>query len=250
MSKTDTHTILFAADTHFHLEPIPGEAERLSRFLDFLEMAEDADELVLLGDIFDFWFDYPHFRLKGYESLLIALDRVRAAGVAIHFVGGNHDIWAADYMHSRYGCALIDGDLRLERQDLRLRLTHGDGLLVRDRPYQAFRWLVRRRLGILFAKAWHPELLYAFSKRLSHTSRKAKRDEAVIIEQRAEAYLDRADDGWDLLLMGHLHHPFRIERDGRVIAALGSWFGESSYGILREGRFELLDFAADPHPLR
>ncbi len=249
MSKTDEQTVLFVADTHFHLEPQPGEAERLSLFLDFLDMARGADELVLLGDIFDFWFDYPHFRLKGYESLLIALDRVRDAGVGLHFIGGNHDVWAADYMHRRYGCTPAGDALDLERQGLRLHLTHGDGLLLRDRPYQAFRWLVRQPAGVLFAKLWHPELLYAFSKRLSHTSRRAQRDEAEVIERRAQAYLVRARGDWDLMLMGHLHHPFRYERNGRTFAALGSWFGGASYGMLKGGRFELLDFAADPRPL-
>ena len=68
-----------------------------------LELARSADHLVLLGDIFDFWFDYPHFRLKGYDALLNALDLVRDAGTRIHFIGGNHDIWAAGYLHQRYG---------------------------------------------------------------------------------------------------------------------------------------------------
>lgn len=249
MSKADAQIILFVSDTHFHLEPPADETERLALFLDFLDMARGADELVLLGDVFDFWFDYPHFRLKGYESLLSALGRVRDAGVALQFIGGNHDVWAADYMHRRYGCVPAGDALDLERQGRRLHLTHGDGLLLRDRPYQAFRWLVRQPPAVFFAKIWHPELLYAFSRSLSHTSRKAKRDEAVVIERRAESYLASAHDDWDLMLMGHLHHPFRIERDGRVFAALGSWFGEASYGMMRGGRFELLDFAADPHPL-
>jgi len=249
MSKTDPHTILFVSDTHFHLEPQSDELARVELFLDFLAMACKADELVLLGDIFDFWFDYPHFRLKGYERLLIALDSVRDAGTVIHFIGGNHDIWAADYMHRRYGCSPGGDATTLSLQGRRMHLVHGDGLLLRDRPYQAFRWLVRQPQGIAFAKSLHPEILFAFSRWLSHTSRKASRDEGAVIENRAEAYLARATSDWDMMLIGHLHHAFQTERDGRTLAALGSWFDEASYGMMREGRFQLLDFAADPHPL-
>ena len=248
MGKADQHTVLFVSDTHFHLEPEPDEGERIALFLEFLEMARRADELVLLGDIFDFWFDYPHFRLKGYEKLLIALDEVRDSGTRMHFVGGNHDIWAADYMHHRFGCAPGGGSTTLETQGRRLRLVHGDGLLIRDRLYSTFRWLVRQRAGIALAKSLHPELLFAFSHWLSHTSRQVTRDEAATIERRAAAYLERKMGDWDLLLIGHLHHAFQLTRGDRTLAALGSWFDEASYGLLREGRFELLDFVDDPRP--
>ncbi|MBK7701724.1 MAG: metallophosphoesterase [bacterium] len=192
MFKNDEHTILVAGDTHFKLRPDPAEVRRRDLFLSFLEAARDADELVLLGDVFDFWFDYPHFRLRGYDELLTALDGVRDAGVRLHFVGGNHDIWAA-------------------------------------------------RL--------HPELLYAFSHWLSHASRQASRDERHLIEKRARRHLARARGEWDLLLIGHVHHAFRIAEGGREMAALGSWFaGEASYAIVQGGRFELRDFAAEPRP--
>lgn len=249
MGKADQHTVLFVSDTHFHLEPESGEMERIALFLEFLKMAGRADELVLLGDIFDFWFDYPHFRLKGYEKLLAGLDELCECGTRMHFIGGNHDIWAADYMHRRYGCPPGGKAMTMETHGLRLRLEHGDGLLIRDWLYSTFRWLVRRRAGIAFAKALHPELLFAFSRWLSYSSRQVSRDEAAKIEQRATSYLEHVSDDWDLLLIGHLHHAFHLTNGTHTLAALGSWFNEASYGIIREGRFELLDFVTDPRPL-
>ncbi len=248
MDKQSSRVVLFVGDTHFHLVPGPGEPERIRLFLEFLEWARGADDLVLLGDVFDFWFDYPHFRLRGYEEILQALDRVRDAGVRLHFVGGNHDIWAARYFHERYGTSPDGEAFTMELDGHRLHLTHGDGLLVRDWIYSSFRWLVRRRAGILLAKSLHPELLYSFCCWLSGTSRKAQRDETALIEERARRRLARTHGDWDMLLMGHVHHAFRIEDEGREMAALGSWFGEASYGIWSGGRFELKDFAADPRP--
>jgi UDP-2,3-diacylglucosamine hydrolase len=250
MGKDGNPTVLFVADTHFHLEPDPAERARLERFLAFLDAARSADDLVLLGDIFDFWFDYPHFRLKGYEELLQALDRVRTAGVRLHFVGGNHDIWAAGYLRGRYGVAGDGEPLTLQAGALRVHLRHGDGILSHDWVYNGFRWLVRHRAGIVLAKALHPELLYAFSTWLSGSSRKASREEAAAIEAKARRWLERQrDPAWDLLVIGHVHHPFQVRHAGRTLAALGGWLGREGYGCLRDGRFTLLDFAGDPWPL-
>lgn len=248
MSKPSSHSILFVSDTHFHLVPRPEEVGRLERFLAFLDAATAADELVLLGDIFDFWIDYPHFRLRGYEEILAALDRLRDAGVALHFVGGNHDIWAAAYLHERYGTERGGGPLTLERDGRRLRLVHGDGMLVRDWIYSGFRRLVRQRAAIVLAKALHPEILFRFCCWLSGTSRAAQRDERALIERRAGELLRRGGHDWDLQLIGHVHHPFILEHEGRRMAALGSWFDMESFGLWRGGEFSLHDFR-EPFPL-
>ncbi|MFO7654083.1 MAG: UDP-2,3-diacylglucosamine diphosphatase [Candidatus Krumholzibacteriia bacterium] len=238
-------TALFVADSHFHLRPAAAEARRVERFVAFLEAAAGVPHLALLGDIFDFWFDYPHFRLRGYEEILQALDRVRDAGSRIHFVGGNHDIWAAGYLHERYGSEPAGDPITLELDGRRIHLTHGDGLLVRDWAYASFRWLVRRRTGIVLAKAVHPELLFALSTWLSGTSRAADRDEAAQMEAKARRWLRRRrHPPWDLLVMGHLHHPVLLEHDGRQMAILGSWLDRLGYGVLREGLFSLADFPA------
>ena len=248
MDKHTSPVVLFVGDTHFHLSPRPGELQRLERFVSFLDMACGVDDLVLLGDVFDFWIDYPHYRMKGYEEILLSLDAVRDSGTRLHFVGGNHDIWAAGYFHARYGTHPDGLPVDLELGGTRVRVVHGDGLLARDFIYNGFRWLVRQPACIALAKALHPELLYHFCCWLSGTSRKASRDESTVIVERAYRHLRRRRGAWDLLLIGHVHHAFHIEEGGRQMAALGSWFGEESYGIWREGRFEIKDFAADPRP--
>ncbi|MCP4574180.1 MAG: UDP-2,3-diacylglucosamine diphosphatase [bacterium] len=250
MSASEQPAVLFVADAHFHLEPDATEQRRVARFLDFLQMAEQADDLVLLGDIFDFWFDYPHFRLKDYDGILSGLDAVRDAGTRLHFVGGNHDIWAADYLHRRYGSS-PDGERRIIRFGAqRVLLDHGDGLLGRDRAYAAFRAVVRHRLGVLSAKSLHPEVLFALSTWLSGRSRSATRDEAVSIVDKAKRWLERQDGAaWDLMIMGHVHHAFELTDGPRRMAALAGWLDTLGYGLLRDGRFRLLDFAVDTDPL-
>ena len=244
MSKQHLETALFVADSHFHLRPGAAEIRRRQRFLDLVESATAADHLVLLGDIFDFWIDYPHFRMRGYEEILQTLDRVRRAGTRLHFVGGNHDIWAAGYFHERYGTAPGGLACTVEMGGLRVRLDHGDGMLGRDRSYAAFRATVRHRLGVALGKSLHPELLYLVSTWLSRRSRDATRDEAERMERLAEAWLAaRPAAPWDLKVIGHVHHPYLVEREGRTLASLGGWIEGEGYGLLRDGRFRLGDFA-------
>jgi len=249
MDHRDQPTVIFVADSHFHLDPDPAEQERVDRFLGLLELSRRADHLVLLGDIFDFWFDYPHFRLKGYDDILAALDGVRDAGTRIHFIGGNHDIWAAPYFHQRYGSSPAGDTEILTFGDRRVRLNHGDGLLKFDWAYSSFRAVVRTRAGIVFAKLLHPELLYALSVWLSGRSRAANRDEAAAIERLAERWLARERPGdWDLMVTGHVHHPFVTEREGRTFVSLAGWFDPLGYGVLEGGKFRLLTFGVDPPP--
>jgi UDP-2,3-diacylglucosamine hydrolase len=245
MSTSDKPTAVFVADAHFHLEPDAAERHRRDRFLSFLGQAAGVPDVFLLGDIFDFWFDYPHFRLRGYDAILAALDTVRDAGSRLHFVGGNHDIWAAGYLHERYGSSPDGEPFVVEREGLRIHLTHGDGLLGRDWIYSTFRKLVRARAGIVLAKSLHPELLYALSTWLSGHSRTATRDEAEEIAVKARRWLARLHDpAWDLLIMGHMHHPLDVEHAGRRLVTLAGWFDPLGYAVLRNGRLTLAEY---PH---
>jgi UDP-2,3-diacylglucosamine hydrolase len=230
---------LFLADSHFHVKRGPAESRRLDLFLALLDRWAGIPEVVLLGDIFDFWFDYPHFAMKGYDPLLAALDQVRDRGSRIHFIGGNHDIWAARYLHERYGSDPAGGPLTLELDGQRVRCIHGDGLLGRDLLYQAFRSVVRHPAGVWLGKALHPEVLFAFSTWLSGHSRHSDRDEVAGIEVKARRWLSRQQNPpWDHLVMGHVHHAFTAEARGRRLTTLGGWLDPLFYGLWRGGTLE------------
>lgn len=230
---------VFLADTHFHVERSAAEAERLEHCLALLEQVAGVPQVVLLGDIFDFWFDYPHFVMKGYDRLLTALDRVVDAGSRLHFVGGNHDIWAAEYLHRRCGSAAEGHAVTLDLDGQRVFCSHGDGLLGRDLLYKVFRAVVRHPAGVLLGKSLHPEALFAFSSWLSKTSRGSTRDEAEGIERKARRWLQRQQSPhWDHMIIGHVHHPFVAEHDQRLLHCLGGWFGDLHYAVWRHGRLE------------
>ena len=230
---------LFVADSHFHVRRSAGEEQRLVDFVALLDHYAGIPDVVLMGDIFDFWFDYPHFVMKGYDRLLTGLDRVCAAGSRLHFVGGNHDIWAARYLHERYGTSAGGGPLTLNLDGQRVLCTHGDGLLSRDILYQTFRAVVRHPAGIWLGKALHPEFLFAFSTWLSGTSRNSDRDEIKGIETKAQRWLARHQDApWDHMIMGHVHHAFTTLANGRRLSTLGGWLDSPCYAIWRADELE------------
>lgn len=230
---------VFVADSHFHVRRDAAEEARFQRLIAWLDDHAGVEHIVLLGDIFDFWFDYPHFVMKGYEPLLAALDRARGAGSQLHFVGGNHDIWAAGYLHRRCGTAAAGGPLDLLLDGCRIRCLHGDGLLGRDVLYQIFRATVRHPIGVGLAKALHPELLFALSTWLSGNSRHCDRDEIVTLDRKAARWLAAQHDAaWDHLIIGHIHHPQTTADGPRKLSSLGGWLDELNYGCWRDGRFE------------
>lgn len=230
---------LFVADTHFHIRRDQTEERRFTMFLDLLERYSGVPHLVLLGDIFDFWFDYPHFVMKGYEPLLAALDRAHSAGSRIHFVGGNHDIWAAGYLHQRLGTAGHGEPIELELDGHRIRCQHGDGLFGRDLLYRSFRKMVRHPAGIKLGKSLHPEVLFALSTWLSANSRHLTRDDTDRIENKARAWLSRQhDSSWDHLVVGHVHHACTVTVGERRLFCLGGWLDDLNYACWRNGRLE------------
>ncbi len=249
MPDKNQPTAIFVADSHFHLDPDSAEQQRIRRFGELMVLAQQSDHLFLLGDIFDFWFDYPHFRLRGYDEILHALDRVKAAGTTIHFVGGNHDIWAARFLNQRYGSNPSGAPFVITLGERRIKVCHGDGLLGFDWAYNTFRSMVRTRTGIVLAKTLHPEILYAFSKWLSGQSRGATRDEASQIEEKAQIWIDNCrETDWDLIIMGHVHHPFEVRSKKQTLTALAGWLSKPGYGVLQHGEFKLLDFERDQLP--
>jgi UDP-2,3-diacylglucosamine hydrolase len=245
---------LFVADSHFRVRRDAAEQHRFERFVDLLDRFAGIGEVILLGDIFDFWFDYPHFQMKGFEPLLAALDRVREAGSRIHFVGGNHDIWAAGYLHRRLGTEPAAGPLTLMFDGCRVHCLHGDGLLGRDLFYRGFRQLVRHPAGVWLAKSLHPELLFSLSTWLSGTSRQCSRDEVAEIERKVARWLAaQRNPAWDLLIVGHIHHRYTATCGGRSLICLGGWLDDLNYGLWRDGRFEHCRFATtdgEPELLR
>ena len=232
-------SVYFTSDHHFGAGP--DQPARIQRFVRWTDQLDDARAVYLLGDVFDFWLDYPTFMPKQHMEVLYALSRLRDRGVELVFVGGNHDVWCEDFFRETLGVPALESGSVVEIDGLRFCLDHGDGLLSGDRAYQVFRAVVRNPAVIFLAKAIHPELVQAFADWLSRNSRKRYRGSEAEIHARIERFVahhPRTD--CDHFVCGHIHYPVRIDAAGWTFTCLGDWVKHFTVARLRDGGFELL----------
>ncbi|RKZ08429.1 hypothetical protein DRQ53_02705 [bacterium] len=239
-----SETVYFTSDHHFGMGE--DQPRRIQRFVRWLDGLDDAQALYLLGDVFDFWADYPTYMPKAHMEVLYALSRVRDRGVELVFVGGNHDVWCADFFKQTLGVPSLESGSVVQLQGQRLRLHHGDGLLAGDTSYRIFRALVRSRLAVGTARVVHPELLHAFANWLSRNSRKRYRGSEEEILAAIRRFAERKpQEDCDHLIVGHIHLPVRLDFQGWSFTCLGDWVKHFTAARLRDGELELLKVDED-----
>lgn len=233
--------IRVVADTHFRDRAIPGEEERRTRFARFLEALAPGTFLVLLGDIFDFYFEYRSVVSRRYLDIYEALDGCRRRGVEIHFLGGNHDHWVGDFFSHDLGITVHQIEIRIAAQGRRIVMAHGDLVMPRDCGYKILKSVIRNR-AVVGASRWiHPDLLDAIARGVAHGSRQyfnvpqEKRARAVA----AHAWGNFFARGNDAFIMGHVHFPMHETRDGREFMIVGDWIEHFTCARLSGGRLRL-----------
>jgi UDP-2,3-diacylglucosamine hydrolase len=232
----------FASDTHFGAGSPESQKKRVELFLRWLNSLEDGSILYLLGDIFDFWLDYPSYMPKEHMEILYGLRKVQDRGLQLRFVGGNHDIWCGDFLAGSLDVDILPNGVVVEHQGQKLRLHHGDGLLAGDSFYKAFRAIVRNRFLVFLAKSLHPELLHRFADSLSRHSREMDRQDSQQIVKMIRVFA-RANPQNDVdhLIVGHIHTPHQEQFGDWTFDCLGDWVSHRTAGELRDGRFTVYD---------
>ena len=233
--------IRILADTHFRDAAIAGEAERRERFIRFLDGLPSNSVLFLLGDIFDFYFEYRSVVSRRYLDICEAIRRASARGIPVHFLGGNHDYWVGDVFSHELGVVIHERDILVEAQGRRILLAHGDLVMPRDYGYKLLKGVIRNKVVIGAARAIHPDLLDAIAGGVSHGSRTYL---TMPQEKRARIVLAHAWDhffvrGNDAFVMGHVHYPMHETRNGREFMILGDWISHYTYARLTNGRLRL-----------
>ena len=235
-------TTFFVSDTHFKYE-IESTEERLkqTRFLDFLTGIAGASRLYLLGDIFDFWFEYESVVPRYYHDILDALTTLKKSGTGIYLTGGNHDFWFGPYLSRTLGFNLLPPLATHEIQGRVITMTHGDTLLPGDFAYKLLKAVIRSRPAIAFARMIHPDMLYGFAKRFSKaskqiTEKKTERCARMLVGMARDSFFKW---GNETFVMGHIHHPCLEHFGDRTFVILGDWERHCSYLKLAGGRLSL-----------
>lgn len=165
--------VYFLSDAHLGSRAIPHSRElekKLCRFLDSIR--DEAGAIYMLGDMFDFWHEYPTVVPKGFTRFLGKLSEMTDAGVQIHYFIGNHDIWAYNYLEEECGVILHRQPQQVKLQDgVRLYLAHGDGLGDVNHGFRFVRSIFHNRVCQFLFRWIHPTIGMCFGLEWARRSR-------------------------------------------------------------------------------
>jgi UDP-2,3-diacylglucosamine hydrolase len=228
--------IYFISDIHLGLYPAEKSALRERLLVNWLDsIKEDASELYLLGDIFDFWHEYKHVVPRGFTRFLGKVAELSDKGVKLHYFTGNHDLWVYNYLPAEIGLTLYRHHVTRDMDGKSFFIGHGDGLGPGDKGYKLMKWgFTNKTLQWLFARI-HPNASMAFGKRWSKSSRYAKGivadpyrgDDQELQVIFAQETLKR--EHFDFFIFGHRHIPFDVRVGKSRVVNLGDWINNFTF---------------------
>ena len=233
--------IYFISDAHLGslaTEHRRTQERRLVRFLD--DIKKDAEAVFMLGDMFDFWYEYKRVVPKGFTRFLGKISELTDMGIEVHYFTGNHDIWAYSYLEEECGVILHRKPTALELHGKTFYLAHGDGLGDPDCKFKFLRALFHNALCQRLFAAVHPRWGMAFGLAWARHSRLKREDgkeppyqgenkeELVVF---AKQYLQTHPD-INFFVFGHRHIELdlMLSRSARVLI-LGDWISAFSYAV-------------------
>lgn len=249
----ETKNIYFLSDIHLGMHPLESSRERERVIVQFLEeIRPHASELWLMGDIFDYWYEYKHVVPRGFTRFLGTLASMADEGIEIHIFKGNHDVWYFDYMPEEIGARIHTGTEAHTWNGVNFLLGHGDGLLPSDRSYRLLQSVFHSRIAQWMYSRIHPNGSMAFAKAWSKKSRNSKhaytpflgadKEHQVIF---ARNYLHTHPDT-RYFIFGHRHVAFDISiAEESQVFCLGDWIHNFTYAVFNGEKLELKQYYPD-----
>ncbi len=234
---TDRNKIYFASDLHLGSPDWNNSLIRETHFVNWLQSIRgDAAEIYLLGDMFDFWFEYKRAVPKGGVRLLGKLAEFADSGIVIHYFVGNHDLWLRDYFQKELGFRVYYNPLVTDIHGRRFYLHHGDGLGPGDASYKFLKRIFKNRFFQWVFRMTHPDLGIAiaswFSKRSRiHANAGNEKDygDGEYHAIHARNVLQK-NPGIDYFVFGHRHIvKFESIAEGKYHVNLGDWMVHFTY---------------------
>jgi UDP-2,3-diacylglucosamine hydrolase len=249
--------IYFASDFHLGIPDYQSSLIREKKLVRWLEMVSaDADEIFLMGDIFDFWFEYSYVVPKGYVRLLGKMAEITDKGIPVHVFRGNHDIWAFNYLTKELNVSLYRNPIIREFDGKKFFLAHGDGLGPGDTGYKILKKIFEFKPNQFLFRWLHPDigswmgLYFSRQSRLANVAKfKKEEKEENHVELKDEMLLHYAKrkaqelPEIDYFIFGHRHIPIieKVSKNAEVVI-LGDWISYFTYGVFEDGKMSLKYF--------
>jgi UDP-2,3-diacylglucosamine hydrolase len=246
----DNEKIFFASDFHLGLTAGSSPVEREKKVVRWLKsVAPEAKEIYLLGDVFDFWWEYKLVVPRGFTRFLGTVAEITDAGTPVHFFTGNHDMWIGDYLVNECGIIphtapvtkIFDGKI--------FHLAHGEGLGTKDRGYKILLSIFRNKTLRAMYSALHPSIGVGIGLRWSLSSRLGKGIKIDFLGEDTEDLIRYAKtilekENIDYFIFGHRHLDMKYSLNNSVeIIFLGDWIMNGSYAVWNGNSLEYLAFS-------
>ncbi len=239
--------IYFASDFHLGVPTYEKSLEREKRIVRWLdEIKADAQEIFLMGDVFDFWFEYRQTAPKGFIRLLGKIAEITDSGIPVTFFTGNHDMWMFDYLPKEIGITIHREPITKTFFGKTFYLAHGDGLGPGDFGYKFIKKVFANKFcQWLFARL-HPNLGMGLAHYWSHKSRVSNgpEDEKFLGEEHEWLVIHSKEilktQHFDFFIYGHRHLPLDIKlNDNSRYINLGEWVNYNTYAVFDGNEVEL-----------
>ncbi len=236
--------IYFASDFHLGMPNIEESHKREKKIINWLNTIEkNAKAIYLVGDIFDFWFEYRKVVPKGFIRLLGKLASLSDNGIEVHLFVGNHDLWMQDYLKKEIGINIHHKAIILKEQGKKIFIGHGDGLGKGDYFYKFLKKIFTSKICNWAFARLHPNLAISLAHIWSDRSRKkhqnpfTSKEEEVLFNYCKE---QQKINPVDYYIFGHRHIPLELKvNDQAEYVNLGDWITHNTYATLEKGILKL-----------
>lgn len=233
----------FLGDSHLGVNPPGAIPHREKLLIDLLESWKGrASHVVILGDLFEFWYEYRYYVNKEHFPLFFALAELVRSGVQVHLLRGNHDFAYEDFFPENLGVQVCS-NLKLELQGKTFFFTHGDGVARSDWSYRLYRKILNLPLNRWLFQQIHPDWGMALARFVGRNSRKAGADRAIKLEEYlawAEGVIGK--NNCQVCVHGHHHIPGIWPVKSGLVASPGEWIKKLTYLKLEAGELSLEEF--------
>lgn len=231
----------FLSDAHLGSRAVKHRRTNERRLVNFLDsIKHEAEAIYLLGDIFDYWFEYKNVVPKGYTRLLGKISELTDMGVEVHFFTGNHDIWTYGYLEKECGLTVHTQPVTTEIYDKVFYLAHGDGLGDPDKKFKLLRRIFHNRTCQWLFNTIHPRWSMAIGLNWAKHSRLKRADgkeppymgeDKECLVQFAKEYM-KSHPQIDYFIFGHRHIELDLilSRKSRLMI-IGDWITQFTYAV-------------------
>lgn len=248
----DKKNIYFASDFHLGAPTYEASREREDKIVNWLdEIRNNAKEIYLVGDLFDFWFEYKRAIPKGFVRLQGKIAEITDSGIAVHVFTGNHDMWMFDYLPKELGVNMYREPIKKTYNGKTFYIGHGDGLGPGDHGYKFIKKVFANKICQWLFARMHPNFGIWLADFWSGKSRKANRDsdekylgdDNEFLVQFCKTHLKK--EHIDYFIFGHRHLPLEIEvGNNSKYINLGEWMNYDTYAVWDGEKMELKKYEA------